>query len=169
MARGSKRRRTFSWGWPAELSHIGRCLAVMYSSDKWKSEKDFEDYKHIAEAPQEFLVAPDVDIRIMGRSGRKKLDGINVSMIEPMPSDIADLAPLLGVQVQLFSSVKGKRGKLGRSQEDLFELAPSRAILGGARHPKTGAAFLVIYNASRGPIALITGSDLDVEKDGVVG
>lgn len=169
MARPSKRRRTFSWGWPPELAHIGRCLAVMYSSDKWKSEKDFEDYKHIAEAPQEFLIVPDVDIRFSGR-GQRELQAVSVSLIEPMPGDIAELAPLLGVQVQLFQSVDAKgRGKLGKKKDDLFEMAPSRAHLGGARHPKTGQAFLVIYNASRGPIALVTGRELDIEKDGVVG
>lgn len=169
MARPSKRRRTFSWGWPPELALIGRCLAVMYSSDKWKEEKDFEDYKHIAEAPQEFLVVPDVDIRFSGR-GRRELQAASVSLIEPMPGDIAELAPLLGVQVQLFQSVDAKgRGKLGSKKDDLFELAPSRAHLGGARHPKTGQSFLVIYNASRGPIAIVTGRELDIEKDGVVG
>jgi hypothetical protein len=170
MARSAKHRRTFSWVWPPDLLLIGRCLAVMYSSDKWKAEKDFEDYKHIAEAPQQFLIAPDVDIRIMGTRGRRELESVSVSLIEPMPSDFAKLAPLLGVQVQLFQSVDSRgRGKLGRGKEDLFELAPSRAYLGGARHPKTGQAFLVIYNASRGVIALVTGNQLDIEKDGVVG
>ncbi len=170
MARPAKRKRTFSWAWPHDWAHIGRCLAVMYSSDKWKADKEFEDYKHIAEAPQEFLLAPDVDIRIMGSRGKRRLDSVSVSLIEPMPADIADLAPLLGVQVQLFASVDRKgRGKLGRTNDDLFELEPSRAMLGGARHPRTGAAFLVVYNASRGPIALVTGRELDIERDGVVG
>lgn len=161
MARPAKRAHKLGWGWPPEMQHVGRCLAVMYTSDKWHDEGAYDDYKHIAEAPQDILLAADFWLK--NGSASVKKHGAAVHLREPMPSHIAVLAPLLGLQIQLFDG----SGKLGRSGDRLLEVDVSRATLGGAHHP-SGEPFLLIYR-SGGPIAIITGRELDVEKDGIVG
>lgn len=162
VARPAKQSHTFTWGWPPTMRHVGKCLAVMYTSDKWKDVGDFEDYKHIAEAPQSLLLVEGFGFK----NGKASvgLYGDAVELIEPMPSHIATLAPLLGLQAQLFD--KGK--KLGKGTDRLLELDIARATLGGAHHPTTEEPFLCIYQAG-GLIAIITGKELDVEKDGIVG
>ncbi len=162
MARPAKRSHPFNWGWPPSLKHVGKCLAVMYTSDKWKTNGDFEDYKHIAEAPQDLLLIADYGFK----HGKATigLHGDMVNLVEPMPSHFAMLAPLLGIQAQLFD----KSGRLGKGGDRLVELDISRATLGGAHHPESKEPFLLVYQAS-GLIAIITGKELDVEKDGIVG
>jgi hypothetical protein len=162
MARPAKSSHTFSWGWPPTLRHVGKCLAVMYTSDKWKDVGDFEDYKHIAEAPQDLLLVDSYGFK----NGRANvgLHGQSVELVAPMPSHMATLAPLLGLQAQLFD----KSGKLGKGGDRLLELDIARATLGGAYHPTSKEPFLCIYQAN-GLIAIITGKELDVEKDGIVG
>lgn len=162
MARPAKSSHTFNWGWPPSMRHVGKCLAVMYTSDKWKDKGEFEDYKHIAEAPQDLLLVDGFGFK----NGKASigLHGDPVELIEPMPSHIAMLAPLLGLQAQLFDKSK----RLGKGGDRLLELDIARATLGGARHPKTDEPFLLIYQAG-GLIAIITGKELDVEKDGIVG
>jgi hypothetical protein len=50
----------------------------------------------------------------------------------------------------------------------LYEVTQARAFLGGAEHPETKEKFLFIYDA-RGVYVLLTGGELGIEKDGIVG
>jgi hypothetical protein len=168
MARSAGKNRELSWGWPGEMKHVGRCLAVMYTSDKWYDVGDYEDYKHIAEAPQDILFADGFALSFAeSRRDAVKLYGRSVELTPPMPRHFAELAPLLGMQVQLYGP-GGK--KLGRNGDRLLEIEIARGLLGGARHPDSGEAFLVIYKqGAAGVLAIVTGRELDVEKDGIVG
>lgn len=162
MARPPKREAKLSWGWPATMRHVGKCLAVMYTSDKWKDVGEYEDYKHIAEAPQSLLLVDGFGFK-NGRS-TIALHGDQVHLQAPMPSHVATLAPLLGLQAQLFDKSK----RLGKGGDRLLELDIARATLAGANHPKSGEPFLCIHQQG-GLVAIITGTELDVEKDGIVG
>lgn len=154
------------WEWPREMQHIGQCEAVMYSSDKWKPTGQFEDYKHVAEGKQELLVTPGFVREYNQPSIELGVIGPIVELDNPMPSHFAVLAKVLGVQAQLFVG-DDENPRLGGAGA-MYQIDIAGATLGAARHPETGQKFLVIYT-SAGLHCIITGSVLDIEKDGIVG
>jgi len=164
-----KHVETVRWKWPSRMREVGECVAVMYTSDKWHESGNYEDYKHVAEGPQTiyvvdgFLRDADAD-----PSGRKKLSvcGPMVDLNGPMPDAFAVLAPILGVQVRLYEETDDR--ELVLTDDGLRQVDIAGAKLGGARHPRTGEAFLIIYD-SRRVLAIIVGEKLDVERDGIVG
>jgi len=100
----------------------------------------------------------------------------------PMPKHFARLAKFIGVQVNLYAGWSGRNPRLGRSAEDLLEVRVSRGYLGGARVPdeadfsypeiglEPGEPFLFVYTLEESGVhALVTGKDLDIEKDGITG
>lgn len=160
----SRRRIRFNFGWPKVYQEIGVAQAQMYRSNKWKSNpREFEDYKHIAEAPQRCFVTRGF---LRDYRTNKSLDvtGDEVEFEGPMPEYISVLAPLIGIQVQLFD----ERGKLSKDK-GLYEVTVPHGMLGGARFPDTDEAFLVVYTKSEGVGMIITGDKLGVERDGIVG
>lgn len=162
--RASEKQKKMPFSWPSELQEIGRCEAVMYTSDKWKKVGDYEDYKHIAEAPQEFIARSGfLRSRVGSRWRPMRVHGPTVELIEPMPKHFAFLSPLLGVQICLYRDNQRRRG-------EYVEVTVPKGLLGGARHPETNAPFLIIYTEERGGLhAIVTGPELDIEKDGIVG
>lgn len=175
-----KRADTMPFTWPGELQVVGKCLSVTYSSDKWKTQKEFEDYKHVAEAPQFVMMAPGF---LIDWATDEPIDTVGpmAELPDPMPRHFAKLAKFLGLQLQLYSSIDGQRPKLGRGTNDLLEFRLGRAHLGGAVVPDdatypegigldAGAPFLFVYTLEeKGVLCLVTGKQLDVERDGITG
>ena len=160
----SRRRVKFNFGWPKVFQEVGTAEAQMYRSNKWqKNARDFEDYKHIAEGPQSCFVVPGF-LRDMRSNEPLKVNGDEVEFEGPMPEFITILAPLIGVQVHLYDS----RGRLVED-ENLYEVVVPHGMLAGARFPESDEAFLVVYTKREGVCMIITGDELDVEKDGIVG
>jgi len=97
-------------------------------------------------------------------------------------SATAKLARFLGVQFRLYESINDKTGK-GRLGADRMEMRLGRAHLGAARVPDTnevqvptgvglepGDPFLFVWTPEKhGVHCIITGRELDVEADGIVG
>lgn len=165
-ARGSKRRVKYNFSWPSKVQEVGRAIAQLYRSNKWKTNpKDFEDYKHIAEAPQFCYLVDPKFIRDDGGRTPIKVYGPMVELEEEMPSHFTILAPLIGVQLRLYDS----QGKLPRGDAGLYEVVVPHGMLGGARFPGSDEAFLFVYTRRGGIHMLITGTELDVEKDGITG
>ena len=81
-----------------------------------------------------------------------------------MPSHFSILASLIGIQVHLFD----EKGQLVKD-ENLYEITVGHGMLAGANFPDTGEPFLVVYTRTEGVHMIITGTELDVEKDGIVG
>lgn len=161
----SKRREKFEFDWPDSVQEIGEAKAQMYRSNKWKSDpKDFEDYKHIAEAFQLCYVTPGF-LRDYSTGEQLQVNGPTLEVQGPMPQHFTILAPLIGIQVKLYD----KAGKLPSKGENLYEVVVSRGMLAGAKHPKTGDNFLFVYTKTHGIGMIITGEELAVEKDGIVG
>lgn len=158
MDRPATKKTLESWAWPEKMQEAGVCDAVMYSSDKWRKPGDFVDYKHRAEATQRLYVAENFLGDLQGRP--LKTYGTTVS-VSGMPTVIAHLAKILGIQCRLFDS----RKRLG----DPYQVDIGRGELGAATHPETGERFLVIYTKANGPLCIISGDELDIEKDGIVG
>ncbi len=147
------------WEWPKRLEEVGTCEAVMYTSDKWKPIGEFEDYKHVAEGSQRLFVKPGF---IVDHKSGKPLELYSevVPVEGPLPDAIAVLAPILGIQARFYDD-EGEPG-------DYFQINVARAKLGAAKHPKSGETFLVVFTPKE-LVAIITGTELDVEKDGIVG
>lgn len=166
-----RHERRVGFTWPDELQLVGRCLAIEYRSDKWQREKDYEDYKHIAEAPQDFLACADLIVPHDDPSRPLAVHGPWLDLPRTMPRHFAVLAPSLGCQVKLYKTMRGNRGYYGREDDGVMQLRLPRAMLGGARVPKSGEAFLFFYSPGRadGVHAMVFGSSLDVEKDGLSG
>lgn len=163
--RPSRRRVPFNFSWPKAYQEVGRAEAQMYRSNKWKKNpREFEDYKHIAEGPQHCYVVSGF-LRDYETNKPLKVYGPKIFLDEKMPEHVTILAPLIGVQLQLYDA----SGKLPRGEERLYEIVVGNGMLAGARFPETDEAFLVVYTKEGGVHMLITGEELDVERDGIVG
>jgi len=169
MDRESKREKRMPFTWPTDLQHIGQCIAIEYRSDKWHPRED-EDYKHIAEAPQDILACRDFLCPWDAPRTPIETFGPMMPLAQPLPRHFAELPEVLGVQLRLYVA-GGRKPRFGRGDEGYVQVRIPRCMLGGARHPKNGRAFLFLYNPDRedGVHAVITGSKLDIEKDGIVG
>ena len=164
-AKSSKRRQHYDFGWPKKMQEIGRAEAQMYRSNKWQMDPGVtEDYKHIAEAPQKCFVVPGF-LRSFEDNKPLKVYGPEFELEEPMPKHITVLAPLIGVQLRLYN----ENGTLPRGDNGLYEVQIPHGMLGGANHPTTDEPFLVVYTRNAGVHMIITGKELDVERDGIVG
>src|SRR5882724_6997093 len=145
------------WSWPKKLYGVGQSEAVQYTSDKWKKRGDYQDYKHVAEGPQKLFVK---DGFLVDYSSRRKLDFPCevVTLPKKMPTVIAELAPILGLQFQPYENddlrLSGK----------FYGVDIARAYIGAAVHPDTHDTFLIVYTR-RELCAIITGDILNVEKD----
>jgi hypothetical protein len=159
-----RRRTEFNFDWPTSVQEIGEARAEMYRSNKWqKNPKDFEDYKHIAESYQRCYVTPGF-LRDYSTGKQMQTHGPTLEVKGPMPKHFTILAPLIGIQVRLY----GPSGRKSRA-DDLYEIVVPRGMLAGAIHPETKETFLFVYTKAHGIGMLITGDELAVEKDGIVG
>lgn len=168
MDRPGKRVSTYDWQWPDTLLEVGVCLAVMYSSDKWHKPRDYTDYKHVAEGPQVLYTRPGFIVDSAGQP--LDVPGREVDITGDLPDTIALLAPILGIQCQLYQPSSSRKGYyLPNGDEGLTELVISRAKLGAVRDRQSGSVYLVVYTEREGVLCLISGTELDVTKDGIVG
>jgi hypothetical protein len=170
--RPSRRSLTFNFGWPMSMQEVGEGKAEMYRSNKWKKDlKEYEEYKHVVEGTRTVYMAPGF-LREWG-SPRTPIEvcGPMVKFDEPMPKHFSRLGPLLGLQVRLFQCEDDGEPFIANgsgTDGDLYEITVARAFLGGAEHPETKEKFLFVYDA-RGVHVLLTGGELGIEKDGIVG
>jgi len=148
------------WEWPKAMVEVGTCEAVMYSSDKWKRIGDLIDYKHNAEAKQRVCVCQDF-IRDYHSGKPLSLTEFDIQLPSRMPDAVAELANILGLQVQFYDDD-------GESSGEYHQVNIARAKLGAAKYPRTGETFLLIYTPSQ-LCAIITGEELAVERDGITG
>lgn len=156
--------------WPTELQHVGQAGrddgSIMYASDKWKRDDDFDDYKHVAEGPQDLFLSRA--LRLEGELTKahgpwRDLDGA-------LPSHVAELADVLGIEARLFVGMDRRgEGVLGRGDDGFVQLVIPNAVLYGARKPDTGEAFLFLATKKEGVLVLVTGRDLDITRDGLIG
>jgi len=151
--------------WPARFRHIGRNHGVAYSSDKWMKDGTFNDYKHLSEARQELFAAESTQPQSGSFQGRV----VDLHRVLQLPSAIAELAPLLFLDVQLFDGP-------GRLADAPSQILPARALVYGGRATmlhggKAGSKrpFLVVASKENGIMFLVIGDKLDVKKDGIEG
>jgi hypothetical protein len=164
MDRPASKRQTLNWQWPKRMCEAGQCVAVMYSSDKWQQPGRYQDYKHVAEDEQICFVKPRF---IRDEDGHElPLAGPITEVNGMMPTCIAVLAPIIGLQIRLYR--RGSEGHYLPNEGNLYQINIPKAILGAAIHPETGEKFLVVYSNDE-VLCIITGHSLDVLHDGIVG
>lgn len=153
------------WQWPKKMLEVGQSEAVQYTSDKWKKRGDYQDYKHVAEGPQRLYVSKGFLRDFANPKKELDLDSEEVTLPKRMPTAIAELAPILGLQ---FSPYEWQGNRLVVSRDEPFHVMIQRAYIGAGRLPGMNETFLVVYTRSE-LCAIITGDILGVEKDGIVG
>lgn len=156
--RPMKKQIDLGWQWPRSMECVGVCTAIMYTSDKWQKIGDMIDYKHISESSpsresHKLLVAKGFDLGLP-RGTESFSDDYE---LDRMPTAIAVLADILGLQYQLYDED-------GVLVDQDYQVNIVRAKLGAARHPN-GETVLLVYTKSS-LCCLITG--FEVEKDGIV-
>jgi hypothetical protein len=137
--------------WPNRILHIGKGAAEIYHSDKWKT---VDDYKHVAEAPQRVYLCPGTSI-LDDKGKAHKFAGKWKNLPGRMPQHLAILANSLGFMIELHD---------GRC----FQVDIPHARWAASRFPDCGAAFLALYS-DEGLHFIVTGDELDVTEDGIVG
>lgn len=161
------REEVMRWKWPRQMQEVGQweagAGAIMYASNKWQKNPDrVIDYKHLAEGPQRLLVLPGFLRDYHHPRSKLAVTGPMVDLNGPMPDAYAVLAPILGIQARLY-------GPDEEENDNLYNIEIKHATLAAAKHPRTGRTFLFVCTESEGPLCIITGDVLDVEKDGIVG
>ncbi len=153
------------WSWPKKLYCVGQSEAVQYTSDKWKKRGDYQDYKHVAEGPQKLYVK---DGFLVDYSSRKPLEFPceEYEIPKKMPTVIAELAPILGLQFQPYAECEDDEPLVLCGK--FYGVDIARAYIGAAVHPEDNSTFLIVYTRKE-LCAIITGDILNVEKDGIVG
>jgi hypothetical protein len=166
-------RKPFSW--PHFVRYLGRTNAENYFSDKMLSGGKWEFYKHIAEGPQYLFINDEITsmvndegdhivVREASRGMRpnrrsssipREFQARSFEITGTMPAHLADLAPSKGVQWVA-------------PNRRYYEARIPHSMLAAAKHPHTGETILVVYSRE-GMHFLITGPELDVTKDGIVG
>jgi hypothetical protein len=130
-------------GLPEHFRELGRCISVMYETDKWNDDGDDTRYKHLhAGGVRAFEVVTN-----------EGDDTVSLPVTPPTPEEgFARLGKCLGFFVK---TKGGGVREYNPTGTDLFT-SPSGNLLG-------------VYDPTRGWVAFIAGGDLRVEAEGIDG
>lgn len=165
-ARPAEEDVRLNFSWPSSMHHIGNSLGIAYSSDKWRTDGSFELWKHIAESPNAALVRKGfVDWDVMGPT--RSLVGV------PMPKHYAELALFEEINIELFN-VKTRRGYDVDGDTTVTVKIPGGVLCGSVIRwsqisNEGDQPFLFVYTEDEGIVLIVTGDELDIEADGIVG
>ena len=168
-----KELREYPWTWPTQLQHVGDSLAVAYASDKWKDDGDYELYKHLAESRNRALCVPGF-LAPLGSQDKYPVYGPMVDFTGvTMGKHIALLGYFEEADLQLHVGEHDGHAYLGDKNEGVVRVMVKHALLGGGVMDGD-RPFLVVYSEPRdndpgGVHMIITGDELDIEADGIVG
>ena len=171
--------------WPTKLYELGQGRSVAYTSNKWKDRpSDFEDYKHVAESPNVTYVTEAFLRHARNRSDlRPNGENREFPAVRPgyeFPPTISELAPFVFFEVRPIASwSEGARGgRKVKLDEKALQIGIPGCVVYGCYAKKPGGSwsrksdlkpFLAVIHKRDGVMAIITGRDLDVKKDGIVG
>lgn len=177
-----EREESLDFDWPDKLQMVGESLGVAYDSDKWKSKdaegkRESELYKHIAESPNRIYADPSL-IRLEG-TGPKRTIGPRISLKDlsrrgelEMPKHFAILGRFMECNCILHTEGSDDDPVApDNGDEGCVTLTVRHGMLGASKFRRGGKLqpFLFVYHPKDGVYFLITGDELDVEKDGIVG
>ena len=169
------------WKWPTKLRNVGDSLAVAYSSDKWKpkdakGKRELELFKHLAESRNHIFVKPGLLCDYYDPKRRWPVIGPDIYFDDvPMPDGFAALALFEEVDLQLYCRGDDDEPDFGAGDEGIVKVTVRHGLLGGSMFGWSTVdegddePFLFVYTRSAGVLMIVTGEDLDIEKDGIVG
>jgi len=168
--------------WPTTFYELGQGRSVAYTSNKWKDEDDFEDYKHVAESPNQTWVTESFLRHARARNRGLRPNGGEYPMSQPMvefPPTVAELAPFIFLEARPIESWSdsGTRRRIVLARDAVQIGIPGCVVYGCYARPPSGSwsrlssliPFLAVIHKRDGVMAIITGHELDVKKDGIVG
>jgi hypothetical protein len=177
--------KEYPFTWPTTWHHVGDTLAIAYASDKINPEKpsqfvkdgDYELYKHLAESRNRVLCQPDFLVTKSKPRERWPVIGPMVSLAGvPMPKHFALLGFFEEADLRLHTAGTDEAPRFGRSADDgVVQVELRHAYVGGSKvlWSRDGKGkdqpFLTVFTESSGPLMLIFGDELDIERDGIVG
>ena len=135
-----------------------------------------EDYKHLAESANWCYALPGL-IRD-DQNHRRELDVIGPTIDfsdVPMPDHFAILGLFLLADLQLYTGGTDAEPKLGKNNDGVIEVSVGHGMLGASKFRwsevsrRKDQPFIFVYTESDGVLMIISGDDLDIEKDGIVG
>lgn len=166
----------FPFDWPKKMQHVGDSLAVAYQSDKWKDEGDFELYKHLAESKNRVFMVSGFLRDYHNPKKAWPTIGPMIDMTEiPLPKDFAELALFEEADLKLHVKGTESRPRFGRGDDGIVKVTLAHGMLGGGKimwsevNGDEDQPFLFVYDEREGVKLFITGDELDVEADGIVG
>lgn len=168
--------------WPRSLQNVGDSLAVAYDSDKWKPKnargrRDRELYKHLAESRNQVFVKRGF---LKQQHNPRKSYPVRGPAIHfddcPMPRHFAILARFTEANLLLYTGgTNGKPTFSDDGDEGVVKVTVRHGMLGGSKilwsredSGEKDEAFIFVYT-NDGVCMIITGDELDIEKDGIVG
>lgn len=178
--RDVERVEDYRWKWPTKMRNVGDSLAVAYSSDKWKpknskGKRDLELFKHLAESRNRIFVKPGLLCDYYDPQRRWPVIGPDIYFDDvPMPDSFAALALFEEVDLQLYTLGDDDEPQFD-GDEGIVKVTVRHGLLGGSKfgwstvNGDDDEPFLFIYTRSAGVLMIVTGDDLDIEKDGIVG
>lgn len=172
----------FDFLWPRVMQNVGDSLAVAYASDKWKpknanGQRDIELYKHLAESRNRALALPgflyDADNLEPWPVIGPTISFDNV----PMPEHFAILGRFEEVDLFLHTGGTDSDPKFSRKSDDgVIKVQVRHGMLGGSfirwsidDPSESDEPFIFVYTEDDGILMIITGEELSIEKDGIVG
>lgn len=175
-ANAKMREHKFTFDWPSELQNVGDSLAVAYSSDKWQDDGSMILYKHLAESRNKAYCIPGFLRDYNDPSKPWPTIGPMVTFERvPMPKHFAILALFEEANLHLHTSGTDERPRLGRGDEGVVKVTVAHGMLGASKFcwshvsEEEDEPFLFVYTKKEGVLMVITGEELDVHKEGIVG
>ena len=179
-----EREERLGFDWPDKLQMVGESLGVAYDSDKWKPRgadgvRRSELYKHIAESPNRIYADPSL-IKLEGVGGKGgRTIGPRISLKQMskrgelvMPEHFAILGRFMECNCVLHvAGTDNEPVSSEKSDDGCVTLTVRHGMLGASKFRRGNKyqPFLFVYHPTDGVYFLITGDELDIEKDGIVG
>lgn len=173
---------TLDFDWPDVVQEVGEPLGVAYDSDKWKprngdGRRESEVYKHIRESRNRIYVEPGLlqpdtgfDFEPIGPRLSLKEASRHGEII--MPDSFAVLGRFVECNVVLHTSGTDEAPRRATSgDKGVVTFSVKHGMLGASKMRRDGRLqpFLFVYRPDFGVYFIITGDELDIERDGIVG
>lgn len=173
---------TLDFDWPDKLQEVGESVGVAYDSDKWKprgpgGRRDSEVYKHIAESRNRIyaepgLLQPDIGLELKPIGPKLSLREASQRGSIVMPESFAVLGRFIECNVILHTAGTDQAPRRATSgDKGVVTFSVKHGMLGASKMKRDGKLqpFLFVYRPDFGVYFIITGDELDIERDGIVG
>jgi hypothetical protein len=165
----------YKFSWPSKLRYVGDSHAIAYDSDKWTGNSEL--YKHLAESRNRAFVREGFLKHFDSPNKPWPTIGPVIDFTKfPMPRHFAELALFVEIDLQLHTAGSDERPSFGKKNSGFVKVTVAHGLLGGGKilwsrrgNRERDQPFLFVYTEYDGVQVVITGDELDIESDGIVG